>query len=135
MNQHRITSNYLSCIFYWYGVNIWTYKHPTIFYMPNNRINTVRTYSNIQTSVCRFPYLSIFHFHIFAYSFRTNQICDIMNIIRPPGNRRTQIVLRNIPISNAVVAYQQRFIQRLHRLRIEEINCLRTIGIELYKLL
>lgn len=58
------------------------------------------------------------------------QIRQMMNIVGPPVHRRTEKAVRNVPVFDRVEMRQQRFIQRLHRLRIGKINGLLTQRIE-----
>ena len=54
----------------------------------------------------------------------------MMNIVGPPRHWRTEKAVRNVPVFDRVEMRQQRFIQRLHRLRIGKINGLLTQRIE-----
>ena len=58
------------------------------------------------------------------------QIRQMMNIVGPPRHWRTEKAVRNVPVFDRVEMRQQRFIQRLHRLRIGKINGLLTQRIE-----
>ena len=52
-----------------------------------------------------------------------------MNIVCPPGDRRTQIIPWNIPAADTIITYQQCFIQRFHSMWIKKIDCLYPKGL------
>ena len=105
MCQYRVASHYLPCILNRDRINITAHKCPSIFCVPYNRINTICTYPNIQTSTFRFLFVRIFLLclQIFRYPIRLNKIGNIMNIIRSSGNGWTQVLFRYIPVPNAII--------------------------------
>ena len=57
-----------------------------------------------------------------------------MNIVCPPGDRRTQIILWNIPVADTIITYQQCFIQRFHSMWIKKIDCLYSYIVFLFSI-
>ena len=132
MGQCRIASYNLSCIINGDRINIGTDESPSIFCLSDNGVDTVGTYTDIK----RPAWVSGFCSRFCLYRvFGLNQIRYVMDIVCSSRNGRTQVVLRNIPVSYAVTAYQQGFVECLHRLRIKEIDTCRPVCVRCNELL
>ena len=121
MHQYRITGYYFSGICYRNRVDVRTHESPAVLRTPDDRVNAIGSYADIQTFPSGYSGCRI---------FRTDQLGNIMNVVGPSRDGRTQIIFRNIPISNAIITDQQCFIQCLYCLWIKKINRLRTVWIE-----
>lgn len=132
MGQCRIASYNLSCIINGDRINIGTDESPSIFCLSDNGVDTVGTYTDIKTPAWVSGFCS--RFCLYRVS-GLNQIRYVMDIVRSSRNGRTQVILRNIPVSYAVTAYQQGFVECLHRLRIKEIDTCRPVCVRCDELL
>ena len=130
MSQCRITSYDLSCIVNGNRIDIGTDESPSIFRLTDNGIDAVGTYTDIQAPVLTGIWDSCFQPCRFIGYIRLNQICYVMDIISSPGNGWAQIILGNIPVSYAVVTYQEGFVECLYCPGIKEIDACCSISVQ-----